>query len=146
MRPADLRTPTMTELKRVEAMAAHLSDVCLANGARRAVTISQAIYGDGSPTILIDQITGYHLVPIAQDIGAGEAKRTSAAWRVERVVSCPGNEDEAIPAADFMEPLVTCSAPEAAIAAVILDIHRFWTSDAIDTFLNEEYLGSRQAG
>lgn len=134
--PSDLRTPTRDEINHAAHMTSLLAERCLSVGASRWVRIDQSTYG-GLPSIAISMAATYHVIPILLPSSISHRR---CGWRAERLFNDPGNEDYGEQAADFFAPLTPSGSLESAVAAVFLDIHSFWISDALDAYLMSETL------
>lgn len=142
----ETRQTPMRERERALDLVRTLCDAALAIGARRRVQAEQQRYG-GLPTIYIDQIGGYHLVPVVLERSVGGTSTRINGWRVDRCVFCPavdGDDDDGIAALDMVEPCHMSDTIEDAAVWVLLDVHRQWMAAALDEFHEDEYLQGRR--
>ena len=130
------------EMSRALDLAKALSEASLAAGARRRVrsTLHPAA---GVTVVLVDQMTGYYLVPVTilRARSAGDPYRVGG-WRVERVIPIPAVEEddgEWQAPSQGIEILATTDTVEAAISQLLMDVHRQWLADALDEYVCHEY-------
>lgn len=145
----ETRQAPMREQERALDLVRTLCDAALAVGARRRVQVDHRRYG-GLSTLFIDQIGGYHLVPVVLERSMGGGATRINGWRVDRCVFCPAVDaedasgDDEMVAMDVCEPCHLSDTIEDATVWVLLDVHRQWMAAALDDFHEDEYLRGRR--
>ena len=135
------------EIDRALHLTRALSEASLAAGTRRRVhTALHPAFGVSM--VHVDQVTGYHLLPvaIARQRG-GELPYQIGGWRVERVVHVPALEEddgEWRAPTTTVDVLATTETIEAAVSQLLMDVHRQWLADALDDYACGEYVAGRQ--